>query len=402
MATLSLRESLIEYRVPISAALLVFSLASMFVLTSQSASSFATYLLAAYVIYGLKHWSALFEDWTFLASAVLLAYLAASSLWSEPWGARAALSQGIRSLLVLTFIVAVAECFRVDWFRERLTVVFGFFGAVAAFIALVMFAIERPTDGRLAGLGQLDTHVEAAMVFAVALVCLLASVRDAGRWRWLHFLCAGVLGVAVLLSGSRNAIASLVIGCMALFFAHRFETPRRFVAVLLAIVIAFGLVFAAAVVLSPALAEGLLPRGDSFRFDIWTMLVARLAAEGAWWFGMGALASTAVVIDGYTMLHPHNIYLAVFFEGGLVGVLLLVIVLFGALRVLFEQYARAEAKLAIAVLAVGLPGFFLDGASLVDKIGWVWLLFWLPIAIAVGLSNAPVLRDARRFSGRFQ
>lgn len=131
------------------------------------------------------------------------------------------------------------------------------------------------------------------------------------------------------------------------------------------------------------------------------MLIDRLVAAEAWWFGMGALASTEVVIDGFTMLHPHNIYLAVFFGGGLVGVVLLVIVLLGALRVLFEQYARAEAKLALAVLAVGLPGFLLDGASLVDKIGWVWLLFWLPIAIAVGLSNAPVLKDARRFSGRF-
>lgn len=253
MAALSLRESLIEYRVPMTAALLVFSLASMFVLTSQSASSFATYLLAAYVIYGLKHWSALFEDWTFLASAALLAYLAASSLWSEPWGARAVLSQSIRSLLVFTFIVAVAECFRVDWFRERLTVVFGFFGAVAALVALVMFAVEPPLDGRLAGLGQLDTHVEAAMVFAVALICLLASVRDAGRARWLHYVSAGVLGVAVVLSGSRNAIASLLIGCLTLF-AQRIETPRRFVLVLSVTIGALVVAVAAAALVSPAVA----------------------------------------------------------------------------------------------------------------------------------------------------
>ena len=399
---LTLRESLIEYRVPISAGLLVFSLASMFVLTSQSASSFATYLLAAYVIFGLRHWSALFEDWTFLGATLLLAYLASSTLWSEPWGARAALSQGIRSLLVFSFVVAVAEGFRVDWFRARMTRMFGLLGAIAALVAIVVFLIDRPPDGRLNGLGQLDTHVEAAMVFAVAFVCLLSAVREVAERRWLHYLAAAVLLAAVVLSGSRNAIVALGLGSLALYLSHRIDRPAPFVAIAAATLVGIAVVLALVLALAPDLTAALLPRGGSFRVEIWTALLDRIASADAWWFGMGALTPTEVVIDGFEMLHAHNVYLAVLYEGGLVGVALLGFVLVSTFNILARQYTRAEAKLAIAVLSIGLPGFFLDGASLVDKIGWVWLLFWLPVAIAVGLSNASALQDARRFSGRFQ
>ena len=59
---------LLEYRVPISAALLVFSFASIFVLTSQTGSSFPTYLLAILTLLGCRRWTGLWLDRTFLCA----------------------------------------------------------------------------------------------------------------------------------------------------------------------------------------------------------------------------------------------------------------------------------------------------------------------------------------------
>ena len=105
-----LRRGLLDYRVPISATIMVAALASMFVLGSQSASSFATYLLALYVLAAAPRWRSLFLDWGFLALVALLVYLPLTSLWSTPWDPRGALSQTTRAVLVFAFVVSLAEC----------------------------------------------------------------------------------------------------------------------------------------------------------------------------------------------------------------------------------------------------------------------------------------------------
>ena len=68
------------------------------------------------------------------------------------------------------------------------------------------------------------------------------------------------------------------------------------------------------------------------------------------------------------------------------GVVLFGVVLVGVLRVLFNNYDRSDAKLALGVLGIALPAYFLDGHELVDKVGSTWFLFWLPVAISLGLS----------------
>ena len=393
--------ALLEYRVPASATILLVALGSIFVLTSQSASSWPTYILGAYVLAGAAKWRSLLLDRGFLVVVVLLAYIPLSSLWSTPWDAREAFSQVMRALLVFTFLVCIAESVQVDWFLRRLTQVMAVCGTLAAAAAIAVFFVESPDDGRLNGLGQLDTHVMAAMVFAVAAVCGLAWLSRDGRFvvRWIAGVCVAVLVGAVLLAGSRNAMVCMVFGLGCVLIANRVPTARGFILIAGSFAVALLVALLAVYWLVPGGNEVILPRGMSFRPAIWSDYAARIRVDGMW-FGLGVSTSDLIQVGGYDVLHPHNLYLAVAHQGGLLGLALLVTVIVVTANTLFGNYHEPEAKLGLAVWAVALPGYLLDGHELVDKVGWTWLLFWLPVGIALGIRARRGLEDARRFGVR--
>lgn len=379
--------ALLEYRVSSCATIVLVALASIFILTSQSASSWPTYLLGAYVLAGARRWRTLFLDRGFLVVVVLLAYIPLSSLWSTPWEAREAFSQATRALLVFTFVVCIAESVQVDWFVRRLTRTMTVFGTLAAAGAIAFFFIESPDDGRLNGLGQLDTHVMAAMAYAVAGVCALAWLvdRDDGAVvRWISSVCVAVLVVAVVLSGSRNAMVCMAFGLCCLLIANRVATARGFILAAGSLAVGLLTVILAAYWLVPGAGEVILPRGDSFRPAIWMDYLARIRADG-FWFGLGVLTPDLIQVGGYDVLHPHNLYLAVTHQSGLVGLALMVTVIAMTAHSLFGNYQLHEAKVGLAIWALALPCYLLDGHELIDKIGWTWLLFWLPVAIALGI-----------------
>lgn len=390
---------LLEHRVPISATLLVLSLASMFVLGSQSASSFPTYLLALYTLVGWRRWSGLWRSGMFQLAAGIAFYLAASSFWSSPFEARGAFSLLVRALLTLCFVVAVAEGFRVDWFRARFMAAIALCGGMAAAAALLAFFAAPPADGRLNGLGQLDSHVPAALTFGVALVCALSwafAARSAQRIA-LASAIAITLALAVALSGSRNAWVAVSLGCLACATGRYAKTPRQFA--LCAALGAVGVLGAVIAIGVSPLQGWLLPRGDSYRLEIWTETLRRVLAHGPW-LGNGALTSDKLLAsDGFTMQHAHNMYLSVLFQGGALGLAGLLALVGASIKTLLAHFDQAEARLALSIYAIALPAWLLDGANLLNKIGWTWMLFWLPLGISIGLANRAGLRDARRFSG---
>jgi len=128
----------------------------------------------------------------------------------------------------------------------------------------------------------------------------------------------------------------------------------------------------------------LLPRGSSYRLDIWNQIWMRYL-EGSWVFGQGVDTSDDNVIDGIRFLHAHNMYLSVLFQGGLIGIALFALVAMQAFMSLLDNYSHRSAKLGIAVLALAMSSYLFDGHELLDKIGETWFLFWSPVAIGIGL-----------------
>ena len=272
-------------------------------------------------------------------------------------------------------------------------------GAVAAAVAMWVFFASPPEDGRLNGLGQLDTHVAAGMVFAAAAICGLSWLLDraaASAGAKVAVIAAvTVLLVGVALTGSRNAMACGLLGVGVVLIARHAPSASHCVAWVVGLAAALGAVLIAAYAFVPGADTLILPRGDSLRLGIWAYYAERVATNP--WFGLGILTDDLTDIDGLPVLHPHSLFLAVAWQGGLFGLSLMFVVIAATLKTLLRHFAAAEAKLGLAIWSIGLPGYLIDGHELIDKIGWTWLLFWLPVAIGLGLRAGRGLGDARRF-----
>ena len=288
-------------------------------------------------------------------------------------------------VLIFVFIVAFAECqLRGElqrWLARGLAVV----GSIAALAALIVFVVTDPEDGRLNGLGQLDTHVIGALVFGVTLIFVLhVLMSDRARaWRGLASLSALFLVLAVVLSDSRNAWISVLLGVVIFVLAKRTRDVRTFcIRVAVAVsVIGVGLVL---LLLDDTLRDMLLPRGGSFRVEIWSAALADVWSNGIV-FGRGITTSDRVYTLGTEFMHPHSMYIAVLFQGGLIALGMFALVLYNTVRALLIHFDHPDAKLALGILAITLPAYVLDGHELIDKVGSTWFLFWLPVAISLGL-----------------
>ena len=373
-------------RIELVGVLLLTCFASVLLLSSQSAASVFTYLLALVVFTGYRAWSELLYTDLFLIVLVLLGYMTLTAFWSEDWAWRDVVSTLVRAVLVTAFVAAVSlvqlrgQVQR--WLRRIMVLVGG--GAVCA--ALVnYFVLAPPPDGRLNGLGQLDAHVIAALVYGfIAILALQALLREVyPLWRALAVITIVLSLVAIYLSDSRNAWVSVGLGLATLLLAERVAERDRFRSGIVMVGL-LGAIFLVLLFINEGTRSLLLPRGTSFRTEIWELAIARIL-DGHLWVGLGILTDDNFLIGDTEILHPHNLYLSVMYQGGLLGLCLLGVLLWKVITELWRAYDDADAKLALGILGLALPAYVLDGHELLDKIGSTWFLIWLPVAIAVGL-----------------
>ena len=372
-------------RIHVNSVLIVLCFLAVLLLSSQSAASYPSYLLALSMLMFAGRWNDVFGVRLAVLILLFVAYLCASALWSSPFSISEALSIGVRGLLVCAFVLALAECQLRGLVQRWLGKALGICGGIVVLVAFYVFLSTQPEDGRLNGLGQLDSHVIAALVYAIVLVFLLQVLLLDPSRTWRALAMAGILlcALAVFYSDSRNAWVSALSGAGVFLLAHFVHDRQRFVVSLASGSVLFLLLFAIALI-EPELRELMLPRGDSFRLDIWSATLERVG-DTSWLFGAGIATPDAVGIGSDVFQHPHNMYLAVLFQGGVVGLAMFCLVISLTLRTLLEFYHLRDAKLALGILGVALPSYLLDGHELVDKVGETWFLFWLPVGLSLGM-----------------
>lgn len=370
-------------RIAVNSALIVGIFVSVLLLSSQSAASFLTYVLCVVMLTQYTQWSDVRGCSLFWPVLALLVYLPLTSFWSETfsWGEFG--SHVGRAVLTLSFVIAFAESqlrgTLQNWLYDALINT----GAVVGLLCLVWFFLEPPSDGRLIGMGQLDTAVIAGLVFGFVLLIAVHQFFLSSQARRI------VLGFAILLlasvilaTGSRGALLATVIGVVVLCCSHALADARRLM-ICLGGFACVGFAGAAYAWLDPDIHEFLFPRGDSFRFFIWQESIDRLQTSP--WFGLGILSDDSVSNGQFRFDHPHNLYLAVALQGGLLGLMLFMWLLIGVIRELLRNLHQVDARLALGILFLALPAYFFDGHELLDKVGDTWLLVWLPVAIGLGL-----------------
>lgn len=382
--------NLLGDRIQWLALLIVLCFASVLLLRSQSAASYPTYFLALLMLASYPAWRDAFALPLVRWISALLIWLCLSAFWSEPFGWREALSIWIRALLVFCFVIAFAECQLrgklQHWMGVTLTIV----GAGVVLAAIANFYITNPEDGRLNGLGQLDTHVIAALVYGVVLIFVLRTAHThTNSWlRGVGWLIAAIVVFAIIMSDSRNAWVSVAVGVGTYVLAHLTRDWRQFSITLitLAIVVATLLLI---LVANETTRDLILPRGDSFRFAIWSGTWERILNGGGLIVGQGVLSSTEIDIGTNLFAHPHNLYLTVVHQGGIVALALYSVVIVTTLWTYARYFESPDAKLGVSILALALTAHLLDGHELIDKVGDTWFLVWMPVSFAIGLSWTP-------------
>ena len=370
--------------------LIVLCFLSVLLLRSQSAASYPTYVLSLFMLATFPKWRDVFRLHLVRLICALLIWLCLSVFWSDPFEWRAAISVWTRALLVFFFVVAMAECqLRGQlqrWMGVALTVV----GAGVVLVALANFYATDPADGRLNGLGQLDTHVVAALIYGVILLFVLrtATMFDSRGIKAAALLVALIIAYAVFLSDSRNAWVSVTLGVVAYGLAYRAADWRQFVVTLVGMGILMG-ILVVALAFGDATAQMILPRGSSFRPEIWGETLRLILENDALLLGRGILTSDDVMAGGVLMPHAHNIYLALVHQGGLVALGLYIAVLASAIINMFRNFDLADARLGASILIVATFSHLLDGHELIDKVGDTWLLVWMPVGLALGMSWTP-------------
>jgi O-antigen ligase len=319
-----------------------------------------------------------------LTGLALLAFLAASALWSDHelrYGRWTGLLQflSVASFLLVTF--ALVRGHPKVW--ERILA-----GAVVAagFASIVAISIYAARGGfpeaRLEFYGaRRHPHSGSAAPAAAALICLFAFVQGApAKRRWPFIAILALLLATIAISRTRSAWIGLLVGVAAAAAACRDKWILAFVGV--------GALAAMAFALNPSQGgEDLLLRRTSGRTKMWRRSIEQFVARP--WIGHGNQwpVPPAPGVSPVPLENPHNVYVSVMLYGGAVGLLLLLLVLARSFKVSAIEAWRTRNGLPFALLLFGSI-FNLFGLDTV--LTWpdaVWLTLWLPAGWAAAVES---------------
>lgn len=321
-----------------------------------------------------------------------------SALWSVAPQLTETAFVNLASLVVLYVLLALAPATAVDLTRVERALVIG--GSAAACYGLVQLLLlgGLPTDADGVGgarfgrdlLGANNTAAALLLPLAIA-VCRAADLPQR-RARILHGLAAGLLMIGILLTGSRGGLlAAGATFLAAILFVDRGRVRLAYfsAAAVLAVVLAL-------VVNLAGLGARTTSTDSSGRTEIWRVGVVACqdyCLTGAGWgtfprvyaLEQPHVTQARVLVRG-TNYEPHNIWILIGVEAGLLG-LLLVLVGFG---LTFRDTLRLPAFLR-GPPVTGLTGTLVAGFFLSN---FEYKFFWMALMYALLCRNAVRVRSA--------
>lgn len=300
-------------------------------------------------------------------------------------------------LLLLLYVLAVATLVRNE---QRFTWVI-----VAAVVVTALFAwltlyyqfgvLDRPLEyssmralrNRLREMGwngfaDLSHPIVAGLyygVFATLLTWLFVRFK-VNAWQ-MALLAVGMTGllVYVLFTFSRGAWFSVLAGgfVLLLLFPNRKSYSLLGLGVLL-----IGL---ALYLFWPEI-QNERRVGVNGRNFIWAEWWQRLS--DFWLLGAGAGADFIYKLpSGFPIKHAHSLYLQLWFEYGIVGILLFAALLISLLWKGWVCRAQPLARLGLALLVFAMVAMVSDVYAIFTRPGPYWVLFWLPVGILLGVQR---------------
>lgn len=334
-----------------------------------------------------------------LALAGLLACLILNALWRTD-AADKSFGYWLKiSLFVVLYIHAVG---RLALHPRTLMTVLTLCAAVAAAFAWMtlihQFGIKAipldyatiREDARLQtldwqGLADLKHPIIAGLYYGVFIIVLSQRLVAAPlRIGQAGLILLGIAGLCayVLLTFSRGAwISTLTAGlCLLLLFPGRVS---RTLLISGAIVLVGMLI-----IFWPEVRNEWLVRGASRRDLIWLSWLERLPDFWLWGAGPGVPFDFTYPWGG-SIQHAHSLYLQLWYQLGLPGITLFILLLGCLLHKGWRLRQQPLARLGLAMLILAMMAMLSDIHSLFLRPNHYWVLFWLPAGILIGLQPCP-------------
>ncbi|WP_322518121.1 O-antigen ligase family protein [Rhodopseudomonas palustris] len=325
------------------------------------------------------------------AAAFLLLIIGTSALGGETPAPM--LLKNLRYLAaVLVFVVVVAQLVRSDGdFLRLLFLVLAPVAALAAIRDVVSFSglsLETLLTVRLQGVKGLTVYYNSnviGMMFAMPCVGAAAVMASRTLRRWQFAMLAVsvlILLFAIVLTGSRGSLIAATVGIGVSILSANWRLAAAIVALV---------AVAAAVALLTPLAGELLQRRDSLRLTLWPVYLDMALLKP--WLGYGLAFDTQRTLpDGSVVMNGHNIFLCAAVRGGVLSVMALAGVVLASLISALRAWSRRREIVALALLATCLTATSVDYEIIPSDLGYLYILFWLPVGICLGAALATAQR----------
>ncbi|CAA0126140.1 Uncharacterised protein [Halioglobus japonicus] len=339
---------------------------------------------------------------TWLSLLAFIGYTLLSSLWSEDFSL-AALWRDVRyCAYVLVFILLTLH-----WFERNRQMPDAIMNAialvviVAAAVSVLLFEdlalLPVLTDNRMVGLGITDNPNPSAFIYGFfGVIALDYARRHWGETRaWIYAAGLPVIVLFVVLTQSNTGLLALASACAMLFFLDRRRTPPALI-----IGLAIGLAAGIYLFWSLGLLNATTDLGFMNRFPIWERIIDR------WWeapiFGYGYQPTIILLPDGKPSIlnYAHSSFLAALRDGGVVGLLLLLMVYGFALRAGLKMVFTMRRARYLSLFAFGAICVLVDTDQVVTRPRELWIILWLPLACLVAYELGLTEDDSPGSEGR--
>lgn len=250
--------------------------------------------------------------------------------------------------------------------------------SLSAVVSLLIF-FHDGLGTRLPGYGALYNPLLTSHVygmFAAATIAFLVSALNPGKAAWSLALLP--LIALLLATGSRTPLIG-VAAVLGWLVVSRLDRQVLVIAVVVA---------AGAAALALVMPDDLLKRGLSYRPEIWQQ--AWLQISDRIWFGYGYGHPMAFPIEslGVEFSDSHNMTLAVFFRGGLVGLALWLTMFVIALVYCWKNRTDNFVLAVSAMIVFGFTASMTEGGSFMSRPKEHWFLIWIPLALLAAIWTA--------------
>jgi len=237
---------------------------------------------------------------------------------------------------------------------------------ISAIISMVIWYQAHPLNERLWGDFFLNHPILSDWGYGAPLIfCLYQAITNENKKHVIGYMFQSLpLLLYILLTQSRGPLLAL-LGAM-IFIIFTTKNKRAFLC--LALIIVMGLVDIP-----------MLLRGDItliFRLEIWQQVIKQ--SMNNFWFGHGYMISKHVLTHDMAFGHAHNVFIEMFYLGGMVGVLLMAYLIYPALKSYWAKRHNKTVNILASIFIFGLLCMMTDGSKIILHPHALWLSFWLP------------------------